>query len=681
MSCTTLAVSLLSMKKTLSFFIPFALLLLAQAGFVALFLFKEKALPFWDYAMYADMAQSWFSQSDPFRSFWQSFDENYNLLFALPSFLTFSLFGPSRLVFIETNFFFFAAQEAALAFCLVSLFGFSWRKALWWAFGLCSLLPFFWHPLLHGYPDHAAGACLTFALGWGLKDRRSWRAAVYAGLFLGFAIVFRRHFAYPALALTAVFAATDVWRRSPLLSLVRFYVPLGATALAVLLLLEPGYLQTMLLTDFQALYKAYEKTPSAFAFFLAGRLGLLVLLPALAGYVLGFSSWPERREGLAVVFLFGLVWFGLWGFGPGQASEHYLLSAPPVFCLVGLVCFFGLLRNRAWAVAFGLVLAANAANALWFAENFPLPSDPPALSFLSSPHPPWVRADREELSRLALYLEQTTWETDRIAIVASSFILNQDLLGRVFRDVLKKPSLLRRLLFVSEVDFVQPPSFDAFAGANVYVVPEPTQYHLAPEGQKVLGAFASLFPPPPALAPFFKKDSETFALERGVVVHVWRREAFPPPVLHAGLSLMRQKADAPIDWVVLRRGPFAALEPGHGGTTHSRLGFAPKAHEAWLFFDRPLPPGAYRLSAEVAAQPVCLDPRLTVRVWGEKNGVFYEHTGQPVQNPGLYFAPFVLPNTEGGRFFLSLGVSSRALGFCSVFLRGLRLEAPSTFFP
>src|SRR5581483_4855923 len=94
---------------------------------------------------------------------------NYNLIFALPSLISFSLFGVSRVVFIVTDFFaFFLLYEIAVAGLLRRAIGIGWGKALAISLVTASLIPPLWLPLLEGYPDNGAAACLLFAatIGW-----------------------------------------------------------------------------------------------------------------------------------------------------------------------------------------------------------------------------------------------------------------------------------------------------------------------------------------------------------------------------------------------------------------------------------------------------------------------------------------------------------------------------------
>jgi hypothetical protein len=637
----------------------------------------EKSVAFWDYAMYADLARYWYGLHDVtlwIRGFYESLQQNYNLFYALPSLVSFSLFGDSRLVFILTcAALFVTGAQHALSLILQRLFDWTGRTCFFAAVLGSFILPLFWVPVLQGYPDHAASAFLMAALFWLLDEKKGWRPYLWAGLCLAFAIVLRRHFAYPALALVGARGALDLWELKKntfsTVALKSFFLSFGALgggALALLLLIEPAYFNLMLNVDFKALYASYQKTPFEFMLFVLSRLGLGLLSAVLLGH--GFL-WQERRDkrtALNFLYLFALLWFVLWSFGPAQANDHYLLSALPVFCLVGLIGLWRGIKNlRLRVLVFGL-LGLHALYVFWPRDSFPLPSDPPQISLFATPRPPWVRQDRGELERLAHYLASTTKEKDRILVAGSSFVLNQDLLRAIYLDVLKDGATPLRLIPAPEVDFEQPPPLDAFASANIYVVPNTPQYHLNEEGQRVVTALWKVFP-------VGSKDKEIFRLDRDVEVSVYRREGpWLGHALFAELAKIRAVSDMPRKWVV-KKGALRALFLKNGlfvGTLDKQT------PEIQLFLDQPLLAGTYELELDVAHQKNCPPPHLTFVLDGLKGKPLFKETGQIQANPGLYFYPFTIPKNDAGGF-LSLHVASANAGACRFSISSFNLHVLS----
>lgn len=666
------------MPQRVFFLFAFLFLAFLQGVFVFFYLGKETAPAFWDYAMYADMASDWFASLST-DTFWplfkNSFAQNYNLLFAVPSLLSFSLFGSSRTVFILTNLVFYGlAFQFTAAFVLRRIYALSFEKALCLAVCLLALIPFLWYPLLEGYPDYAALACLTAAFVLARANKRDWLSFLALGASLGFAIIFRRHYAYPALALIGTSVFFDLFfSKFRLAAFFRFYFLLAVAALGVLVLIEQPYFKAMLETDFRSLYRSYDRGTAYFLLFLLDRMGFLLLGVSFAGYVFAWQQRPEIRPSLLFVGAFFSLWLFVWAFGPAQAGDHYLIAVPPLFCLVGLASAFLFLPSRAIRFVLFLLLTINAAYALWFAPRSPLPSDAPSPSFLGSARTPWVRDDEKALNALAVHLEKTTSDKDKIVVVSSSFILNQDLMRVLYLKKGRTDFAARRFLFVPEIDGAQPPPFDALAGATVYVVPDPRQFHLGEAGQKGLAAFSAFFPPSSKWSGLFQKDEQVFSLDRDVKVSVWRRAPWSAKELHEALSFLRIRQDAPFDWVLEKQAAGAFVSITAQGVS-SAFRFDPQNEAASLFYNQPLSSGRYRLGLLFEAQSPCSSPLLSLFVRDSSNHLVLQQTSKPFQIPGPFFAVFSVPENQAAPFFLSLNVAVRPLEPCSVALSQLRIE-------
>jgi len=662
-------------------------LALVQFVLVACYVAAEDCVHFWDYAMYANMALNWFSAGNN-HIFFQSFATKYNLLFAVPSQLGFALFGASRNVFVLTNFVvFFLAHEIAIGFVLRRVFGLGWARALLWSLTLCPLIPFMWYPLLQGYPDNSAATCLVFAFGLLLGDKKSWREMLASGALLGLSVVFRRHYAYPALAVVFTVGVVDaitLWRspiepfwqkvRGPFYS----YTLLGLALICTLLCIEPSYIKEILTTNYTVLYKSYERTPTYFTLFFLSRLGIVVLLPMMAGLFFAFDNKESKLRPLSIVAVLAPVWLSLWAFGPAQAGDHYLITLPPVFCAVGLYGLFHTKlfkkQKRLVVVTTTLLLIGNALHAFWF-SSFVLPSKEPVLSFLSSPRPPWVRNDIPQLISLASFIDSTTTESDRIVVGGSSFIFNQDLVRALFVDRLHKVDAAYRFLSAPESDGEQEPPLDVYATANVFLIASPPQYHLAPSGQKVITGLVQRFPPSHNLLSYYEKDKQTFRLMDDVIVTVWRRkEALPPALLHKQLGAIRDLKNIDRPWITLKtmgivqhghdpaKGDIVLFNHGGGLVTSS------------LFYDKPLERGNYRIKTILQRSPSCNDVSFTTTIKTPEGTVTKEKTSDIFVSEGPYYVPFKIEENKGTESYLTLSLDSKSPDGCTVALWQLQLE-------
>jgi hypothetical protein len=681
---------------------PFALfaLILLQALFVYGYVSHEHTVYFWDHAMYHGMARelaaafrTGFSQG--FGVLGQSLTQDYNYLFALPSLPVFFLFGDGRPVFLLVNFFvYFVAFEVAVALVLRNVFSLAWPTALVSGFAVCSLLPPLWLPLLVGYPDVAAAACVTFSLGLNVRAfNASFRSAILTGLLLGVAVLLRRHFAYAVAAFliaAGFFGLFDSLLRTPqgrrgraFLRFVATFGLCGAVTAGVVGLVAPVFFLNALTVDYGKLYLSYKKPVADFLLFALSGFGVLLSVGVFGGFILGARALPEARRPLAFVAATTAVWFVVWCAGPTQAGPHYLLHVLPVFAAVGLtgLCLglWRCLERRRALLTIGvlaLLLGANSAWALWLAPERAPPDSNGAPRLFAAPRPPVVRKDYEELVRLASYLDATTAPDDRIFVLGSSFVFNQDIVRAVNTDILNRTDVLFRFLQGPEIDSTHGSPLDAFAAANVYVVPDPPQYHLGPEAQKVVTAVARRFPPEGSSSGYFHKDVAVFDVDDGVHVSVWRRGPLPPRILHDALEAVRKTAPSyRQDWVALTALRQVFIETGPKNQTGIFASFDQQRSALLLFFDYPLNPGDYRLSFEVPPLPTCASLRFELSVLSANGDVLRQHSFVPAALQGLTFQTFTMPGSPAGAGFVRLHIKSGSGPSCVFALRQLSVES------
>jgi len=684
--------------RSFVFPVSFVALVLLQALFVCAYVTHEHTFYFWDHSMYHGLARAFFDVSrggfgDGLEALNLSFKDNYNALFALPSLLTFRLFGDGRLVFLLTLFaVFFVAFEGALAFVLRRLFDLAWGQALLLAAAACSLIPPLWTPLLEGYPDIGGTVFFTLAFGFALMPFARLRWALGVGAFLGLSFLFRRHFAYPALAFLLVKAAVDfylyVWRADvdsggqALKRFIFYYLLCTAGFFLAPGLLAPDFLKDALFTDYSALYLSYKRPASFFLPLALSRFGFLLFAAFIAGLFVVARRFPRARRGALLLGLTALVWAILWCLGPSQTGGHYLLHVLPLAAAVGLsglfleAARFPLSRWRRFAAgALFLVLAVNSAWALWFSPSRVLSPDDLSPGFFSAPRPPSVRHDYDQLVALGSYVASTTAPEDTIYAVGSSFVFNQDLMRAVYTDVLGRADVARRFVFAPEIDSSQSSALDAFASSTVFLVPGSLQYHLDPSGQKVVTSVAEQFPPPSSRADLFRADDRVFSLENGVTVRVWRRSPWRPLALHEALADIRKvSGNAHQDWVALTKGAPLFISTDARAATTVVANFDVPYPSLPLFFDVPLAAGAYRLDVRVEAAPACRDPVFTLAALTGTGRILWEKRFAPVVVPGEVSSFFDLPAAGGPEMFLRLNFKVSPFQPCGARLTGLAVS-------
>jgi hypothetical protein len=133
---------------------------------------------------------------------------------------------------------------------------------------------------------------------------------------------------------------------------------------------------------------------------------------------------------------------------------------------------------------------------------------------------PQFRDDLTELQRLLATL--AALKADHIYVAASSPIINWNLLATGCRDM--QPDIYPRIEVTQDIDmrdgFPKP-----MLKANYVVLATPTQYHVRPEDQQVVGIIARDVREGRGIGESFKRLPMEFKLTQGVKVTVYRRVA------------------------------------------------------------------------------------------------------------------------------------------------------------
>jgi hypothetical protein len=666
---------------------------------------RELQFPYWDYALYHQWAKlmmaHWAKDFTYALALLQkSMAEDYNYLFTLPHLLSFTFFGDTRPVFILTNYIAFGAP-LLLIFAAIAKFYRATGSSLL-PMVLFFLVPITWIPLLDGYPDLGALAFLAAAFWLWLKTypetcQRKMSYFVGIGLLLAFCILFRRHFAYAALAFLATIFLIDAVKAiikcrqektgRLFLRVILHYVVLTIVILATIGLLAPDYVTRVLRTDFQTMYLSYAKEPLQLFNILIGGGGWILWSLANIGYGLAYQ---QRRDILALMLpLWLCLWFGLWILGPAQGGHHYFLHIAPLYLGLGLICLWESITHYSYQKIAKITLLGflifNAGQALWFADRYQIRNfadDVFPTYLLAKPHPPVFRQDADALRALTNHLMQSTTAGDGIMVVASSHHVNTDLLMGVARSLQPETNLQERFVETPEVDRRERLPLNGFAKASVFVVATPTQYHLRAEGQKVVGAIAALFPPTGNLASFLKRDEAIYQLENNVRVEIWRRpKAWPTALLSEQLQKIRaftaNSGSLPQDWVTTSslQPLFTYTDPGLRTNIDTLIGHRSLRGEARLLFDMPLTPGQHEISGRLHEATTCEKTDMVWRFISQDDVVISERKN--LLSPPDKTSFRLLLNKEMAKkpFYITLELSSAVAGrrLCRLVLQDLQI--------
>ena len=345
------------------------------------------------------------------------------------------------------------------------------RSRFWFASFFALLFPMTWVPLLRGYPDIGGATLLIWATWFYLRDpslhRR--RSILAMGLLIGLAILFRRHFAYPALTilLAAAVSQGSLERKSwrPMLGVWLRLTLVGIVAVLLMFAIAPHFTQRALTTDFSHRYERWQLPISVMLERTGLAYGWGVWGLALLGCLLS-QRWPSRRwrfVGGASFLSLGILLFHL-----RYGNVHYTLHLTP-WLVLALLALLGELQRWPWGIVIlGAYLTVNLSLGLGFSTV-----PPSAAGLFARAYAPLVRQDHEVLQRLLQRLQELSQQQQQIAFLAASNHLNTSMfISEQFQQFRDAPplTLLPVAIFDGEVS-----PLEMVLIADVVVVATPAQ--------------------------------------------------------------------------------------------------------------------------------------------------------------------------------------------------------------
>lgn len=579
------------------------LVVLVTVAVTSIYVSSEHTFYWWDYAGYntATVNTANLFRDSPDRA-WrgviESLSKEKNLLISLPLVPFILLFGESRLSYIlSVSLIYVLPFRLLLGAISAKLIPVYSRRVFWSTVLLSLLIPMSWVPTLRGYLDTGGCVFVALAILVYLQDvkLKSWWKIPLIGFLLAAAILWRRHFAYSAIAFFA--AATLqafiefivlIYRRETALSsskdkkvavsfpyrcLFQSAVKLGliaVTSLTILMLVAGDFTRSALTVDYRNLYVAWSLPVNDILTRYADFYGLGTWLLVLIGFSAGILTRNLVPGAAIFVSLFGVLSLIEWLLVLRYGYLHYTIHITPI-ALLGLSTFFwttwltlkGKVRYFMLGAA-GLYLVLNAALGL-----IPLKIDLSRL-FIAN-FPPLVRSDYDEVVKLVEFLRKLAPNEEPIYIVGASNSFNANILrqaNRKFnpregwwklntigrpqidsRDTYPLPELLQSQYAVVAVPFQQ-------------VLPTDEQV-LRSHEQDVVKVVYDAFTQNWEIARDFQLLPEQFKLENGVTLSVYRRMR-PTDTATAVRTLdamQRQIVDRPgtqLDWISLHQSIYTS---------------------------------------------------------------------------------------------------------------------------
>ncbi|MBE9120965.1 hypothetical protein IQ269_09070 [Tychonema sp. LEGE 07199] len=567
------------------------LVVLVTVGVTSIYVSTERTFYWWDYAGYntATVNTANLFRDSPDRA-WrgviESLSKEKNLSVALPLLPFILLFGDSRLSYIlSVSLIYVLPFRLLLGAISAQLIPVYPRRVFWSTVLLSLLIPMSWIPTLRGYLDTGGCVFVGLAIWIYLQDARlkSWWKVPLIGFFLGTAILFRRHFAYSAIAflgaasLQAFFEFFVLKYRNKTALKYRFLLEPGiklgliaATILTFLMLVAGDFTRSALTVNYGNLYVAWSLPVNDILIRYGSFYGLGTWLLVL----IGFSAGILRRilvPGAAVfVCLFGVLSLVEWLLILRYGYLHYTIHVTPI-ALLGISTFFwtiwltlkGKVRYLMLGAA-GFYLIVNAAVGL-----IPVKVDLSRL-FVSN-FGPLVRSDYGEVVKLVEFLRKLAPDEEPIYIAGASNSFNANILRQANRKLNPpegwwKLNTIGRPQIDSRDSYPLPELLQAqYAAVAVpfqQVLPTDEQV-LRSHEQDVVKVVWDAFTQNWEISRDFQLLPQQFKLENGVTVSIYRRirPTDAATAVRTLYAMQQQIVDRPggqLDWISLRQSIYTS---------------------------------------------------------------------------------------------------------------------------
>lgn len=296
----------------------------------------------------------------------------------------------------------------------------------------------------------------------------------------------------------------------------------GGTAFLTIMVFFHGLVFRILKEDYVDLYSAYNATFGEKIGSLVTRFGLVFLIIALCGVVVSLKLKRSRRF-TAFCFLTIVVVVALFFRVQRMDGHHSLIITPMLFVLysIGLCALYCTKRKHVFVLKLTVVLLLLAEPCYIYLESIPKRVVAVGGYIFGQKYYPLRRSDMGELYRMRDYLNSTNTNNSIVYVLSSSVNFNWNTLSNL--DKPYSEWAVNGQVMTHDVDLR-----DGFPGiffdSDIIVIADPIQLHLRDGSQEVIRYLAEQIQAEKSyLGRHFKKDEESFNLEMGVNVYIYRK--------------------------------------------------------------------------------------------------------------------------------------------------------------
>lgn len=482
-----------------------------------------KNIYFWDDATYWDIART-LAKRDVNTDFWKDIynsvaSQDYNYTAGVISSFYVRLFGESRLVYVLGLVNTYLIPSYIMVYLLAKKLSKAPLFATAVAVAACPVALFL---TLNGFVDIGGLfiCLLCYSLYYSKNGRHKLLYAVFIGLLLVLLMVWRRWYAFFSVSfITAMLAdcLLNDGKKAPVLVT-------AATAGLFLLFCFGEFLFEKLLQNYGDLYSGYKFALSVDFKLLTRYFGILLFAALLIGSVAAMVKKGEKRT-LFMWIQMG-VCFIMFVLTQTHGQQHLLLYTPSVIMLCIILTDY---ISSKYAFAAAAVFAALQTISPCLPRTQPQSISEirhyaiiPDFSLL-----PKTRTDTEEILELKNTLDTVVEDGKTLGVLASSFVLNEDVLKNVQASLGKNAGRENYIVSLPQVDS-RDRDMNAFYNVNYILAAFPAQTHLADGNQTVVTEAVKSFEAYADFATAYEEMPEYETVLDGMTVKLYKRTKMVP---------------------------------------------------------------------------------------------------------------------------------------------------------
>ncbi len=484
-----------------------------------LYTLKSEYIYFWDNATYWDISKNIANgvmTPGFFKNLYGSIcTMDYNYLAGIPTALFVKIFGQSRLVYILTLVNLYLFPSVILIYKISKKIGKSPKITTVIVMLICPAITFM---ALIGFVDIGGllGGLLCCYLYFE-KDNKEpvWYKYIIIGAVLVLMMLWRRWYAFFAVSFITAMLADGIINKK------RWYMCILTvlTAGIIIVVFFRGFLFNILLTNYGEIYSGYKFSPSTDFKLITRYFGIVYLVMLLVSTV--WAAIGKRDLRLIFMWVQMITCAVIFMCMQTHGQQHLLLYIPS---LVMLTVFTVRYIDREWMLVLISCLSVIDTVNVFIPYDQPqsigeirIYAPIPNFSMLSR-----KRDDVYDVLRLKEMLDGVVGDGETLGVLASSFVINEDVLRNVEASLNRRPNREDYIVSLPQVDS-RDTDMSVYNGVNYVLTANPYQTHLSDDRQRVITCTVDCFTSWTGIATAFEEIYECAYELDGIELKLFRR--------------------------------------------------------------------------------------------------------------------------------------------------------------